>query len=374
MQVFDKTPVGRMLHAARGKGPIRLLDRTKTAYLRRFVFMAKARKEFDSFLNSAGSAWGAHQDLNNKLRNKTDKERFEWLKTREASRYLEDIGRYTRDTMGDWISVMRSGAGSVEQYGSALVMFYPFVRMSVKWAMWSLPVKHPYRAMILGMAAQANAAELRDLFEGERSKILSSYSQAVMHPSETEKSLLNMNRSTPMSGFTEALGSPTDITGFFNVIMPALVIPTEAFVLGRSAFTGKPLIPKGALFDEQGLQRNEPGVSLDPGVQLTWSEKMDYFWDQVKQMPPPMRIARALTKGTDWRNEFGEELKSTGGPIADALSPGGRRERSGREKSPSRAGEAEAPRPVAPVESGSQVTADDNVQVGCSDRRGAGSN
>src|SRR5262245_20085790 len=69
---------------------------------------------------------------------------------------------YLDDVMGNW-----QAFGRFEKAFAPALVFYPFLRMSLRWTFNAYPKNHPIKAQLLYMLAQQNANDLEKLFQGK---------------------------------------------------------------------------------------------------------------------------------------------------------------------------------------------------------------
>lgn len=165
--VANKTTAGRLFfHDIPTAELLGRLDRLKGGYYRRAV----AAGHIDRMLNSrmhkfAGGMrdlWRAENRITDKLKDKPLKEQLEWFV--DNPKEMKRIQTYLDDVMGNWNALTR-----YERTASSLVIFYPFLRMSLRWLLWSFPKQHPIKASIGYYLGQQTAVELEQLLGGDPS-------------------------------------------------------------------------------------------------------------------------------------------------------------------------------------------------------------
>lgn len=84
------------------------------------------------------------------------------LATRDAAA-IERHGQFVNDWMGDFTNYTSLERAGFKRY----VMFYGFLRFSLRLTMYTLPVKHPLTAAVAVKLGQLEADEIRDLLGGD---------------------------------------------------------------------------------------------------------------------------------------------------------------------------------------------------------------
>lgn len=132
--------------------------RRQNAY-RQALFAAEADKRFRNFHGSLTSLFDRQADLSKKFRGKSRAELYDWLNdTAEGRVQREKLADYVDNIQGDWTSFT-----SHERSLAPLVLFYPFLRYSLRWTLWTFPKTHPATATIAYMLGQANSNQLESL-------------------------------------------------------------------------------------------------------------------------------------------------------------------------------------------------------------------
>jgi hypothetical protein len=111
---------------------------------------------------------------------------------------------YLDDVMGNWSALTKN-----ERVAAQAMIFYPFMRMSLRWTFYAFPKRHPIRAAILYGMGQQNAEQLHKLLHGDPSY----FTQWAMVPVDLggEKKLIDLSRIAPGSNaLVEALGGSTE--------------------------------------------------------------------------------------------------------------------------------------------------------------------
>lgn len=119
--------------------------------IRTGVYSAKLISEANSRFSRLHKT---HKELWDSLQGKTHAQQLEILSRQD--KVLQRIADDTLAVIGDFRTLTR-----FEQNIAPYVLFYPFMRMSLKFLFYGLPAKHPYKAMAAYTLAQWNAEELK---------------------------------------------------------------------------------------------------------------------------------------------------------------------------------------------------------------------
>jgi hypothetical protein len=135
--------------------------------------------------------------------------------------------------MGNWRALTRH-----EAKFAPLVVFYPFVRYSLRWMFWSFPKEHPVKATILSFLAQQNANELEKLIGGSPSNWLD-YAVPVYTGSHgTDAVMPGGTRIAPgTNALVTAIGKG-QVEGLASGLNPAVGIGVTA-ITGVDPYTGE---------------------------------------------------------------------------------------------------------------------------------------
>lgn len=237
--VANKTAVGRGLKNLSTAELLGLLDRKKGGIYRRAVAAGKIDRDLNSklshFAGGMRQLWRHEDAITTQLKGKPLSEQMAWFT--EHPKEMQRIQGYLDDTMGNWNALTRH-----ERTAASVVMFYPFLRMSLRWLLHSFPKQHPIKASILYYLGQQNANELHKLLHGDPSFF--NWAMVPIHAGEggKETSLVDLSRMAPGANtLTQGLGAGSSGTlGSIGeqAVQPALAATVTA-ITGVSPLSGR---------------------------------------------------------------------------------------------------------------------------------------
>lgn len=203
---LESTPYGRFLRGI--PTAIQRVDQWKGGRIRALTALAKIDKDLNSrtnhFIRGIG---GMHREMGTALeamKGKSLKEQAEWVANHP--KWAHHYQSYLDDVMGNWSALTRN-----ERVAAQAMIFYPFVRMSLRWTFYAFPKRHPIRAAILYGLAQQNAQEVKKLLGGDPS-YFGQWASVPINPEEGRKGgFFDLSRIAPGSNaLVEALGGSTE--------------------------------------------------------------------------------------------------------------------------------------------------------------------
>ncbi|MGH2964389.1 MAG: hypothetical protein ACRDMH_03275 [Solirubrobacterales bacterium] len=251
-----KGRVGRFLHTlgqnlAHG-GPLIGLNRRYEARLRTFAAMMEADRmeglsfkgnpristRVKSFIESVGrtaETVAEHQQTaTERMKGLKPHERLEVY--REDSALMRDLETKLNDTLGEW-----GGLTDFERKLGSVVIFYPFVRYSLRWLLYAFPKNNPLKAAVLYNLAQSNDVELQKILHGTPD-FLQTFGTVVTHTGEGGKAVagISVARAAPGgNAVIEAIGSgKLDISTLVRPFQPLIGVGLTA-AEGKTTF-GEP--------------------------------------------------------------------------------------------------------------------------------------
>lgn len=250
---LEQTPYGRFLRGI--PTSIQRLDAWKGGRIRALTALAK----IDSDLNGRTNAFirgigGMHREMGKALEEMKGKDlrhQAEWVA--EHPKWSRRYQGYLDDVMGNWSALTKN-----ERVAAQAMIFYPFLRMSLRWTFYAFPKRHPIKAAMLYGLGQQNAQEVKRLLGGDPSY----FGQWAMVPIDLggEKKLIDLSRIAPGSNaLVEALGGSTE--GPKGIAAAKIAQPALA-ALGTAIYGVSPLSGK----QEPGSGWNALGqlLSLSP--------------------------------------------------------------------------------------------------------------
>jgi hypothetical protein len=237
--VANKTAVGRGLKNLSTAELLGLLDRKKGGLYRRAIAAGKIDRDLNSklttFTRGMQNLWRREGSITDELKGRPLHQQLEWFVDHPDQ--MRKIQGYLDDVMGNWNALTRH-----ERTAASVVMFYPFLRMSLRWLLHSFPKQHPIKASILYYLGQQNANELHKLLHGDPSFF--NWAMVPIHAGEggKETSLVDLSRMAPganalVQGLGGTTGGPAGAVGL-QVIQPWMSAAVTA-TTGVGPLTGR---------------------------------------------------------------------------------------------------------------------------------------
>jgi muconolactone delta-isomerase len=262
-------PLKRLLQAVRLDW-LKAIDRAKGGEIRVAVAVTKAHKDAMGFGKQVERVVKGERAMSEKLAKMTPGQRLEWsVRSTPAKRKLEG---YLDDMLGNWRALSRK-----ERVASPLLIFYPFLRMSLQWPFYGLPKRHPVRAAVMYDLAASHNNQIRELLGGPPSWF-SEYATAIVYGNTDDPKDTSMTRATRIvpgaNAIFEAVGSGINVAaqrtlnpvvGYFN-----------ALVNGIDPLSGEKVDPDYLSSEERFIARAGLTLSL------------------LFNTPPPLRAADQL--------------------------------------------------------------------------------
>ncbi len=264
---FHSTPLGKVINS------IHDFDQWKGGRIRTLVTIAKADKELNGHLNGFVRGLGKlDQEMGRQMkamRGKPLRDQLSFIA--DHPKLADRYQTYLDDVMGNWTALTKN-----ERVASQLMIFYPFLRMSLRWTFYAFPKHHPIRTATLAYLSQQNATEIKRLMGGDPS-YFTGWLKVPIHLGGKDVSYVPLAR-----------------------IVPGANAPLEALGGGIEG-------PKGTV----ALRTAQPGVgaaaTLATGVNpLTGKQEKGSFWNAVEQL-------------------FPTSLSAPGRALNEAVLPGGRK-------------------------------------------------
>lgn len=235
-RALEQTSTGRVVKAiATGRGASNI-DRTKGLVIRRGVAAGHLTREYDKFTAGLGNLMGEADRLKGASRQQV-MEHF--AKDPHARARLES---YVDDVMGNWQALTHA-----ERKIAGMVIFYPFLRMSLQWVFHTYPKQHPFKASIMHFLAQENADKLAQLTGGGPSFFPQWASAPLYDDKGKASSVIPLQRVAPGSNTViEAVGNPSTspITNAARALNPFIGAGLAAYS-GQDPLSGRSLVEHG---------------------------------------------------------------------------------------------------------------------------------
>jgi colicin import membrane protein len=201
---------------------------------RTLLAAAEADKRFRSWHASLTGLFDKQARLSRDFRGKSRAELWDWLtKDPKGKKELQKITDYVDNIQGNWSAFTR-----YERSLAPLAIFYPFLRYSLRWTLWTFPKTHPITATLAYTLGQANANQLEKLTGGPLQNP-AAYAFPVTTNERGEKAVFpGGSRISPgQSSLTQALatGNPAQILSSANPFIGAGLTA----VTGVEPFTGE---------------------------------------------------------------------------------------------------------------------------------------
>lgn len=232
---LEATPYGRFIRSI--PTAISHVDQWKGGKIRALTALAKIDRDLNGHVNKfVHGIGGLDRDMRlalEQMKGKPLHEQANWVA--EHPKWAAHYQSYLDDVMGNWSALTKN-----ERVAAQAMIFYPFVRMSLRWTFYSFPKRHPVKAAMLYWLGQQNAQEVHKLLHGDPSY----FTQWAMVPLDLggEKKLIDLSRIAPGSNaLVESLGGsgegPKGIAAA-KVAQPVLAALGTA-IYGVSPLSGK---------------------------------------------------------------------------------------------------------------------------------------
>jgi hypothetical protein len=192
--VANKTALGRGLKNLSTAEILGMLDRRKGGIYRRAVLAGKIDRDLNAamhkFVGGVKGMWREQDAATQHLKSLPLEKQLEWFV--DNPKFMKRQQTYLDDVMGNWNALTRH-----ERTLASAVIFYPFVRMSLRWLLWSFPKQHPIKASILYYLGQQNSNEVQKLLHGDPSFF--NYAMTPLHSGEggAPEGFIDLQRMAP---------------------------------------------------------------------------------------------------------------------------------------------------------------------------------
>ncbi len=236
--VFNRTPGGRLIRSI--PQSIRNIDQWKGGRIRVLTAVAKIDRDMNGklngFLHGIGNLYREQMRISKQLKGQPLSKQLDYWA--DHPKAVERYGTYLDDMLGNWTALTQN-----ERVASQLVIFYPFLRMSLRWTFKAFPEHHPLRAAAGYWLGQQNANELKKLLHGDPS-FFTQWGNVPLHLGPGETQQLDLSRIAPGSNaVVEALGGSNAPEGPWGAKALRIAQPgLSALVaggLGVNPLTGK---------------------------------------------------------------------------------------------------------------------------------------
>lgn len=277
-RLSERNRLGRALLKGATGDALGTFDRWKGGKYRKIVAAAKADREVNKFTTSLSELYKGQRSISEALKGKPLKQQMEYFAKNPAE--AARLERYLDDVMGNWRAMTR-----LEAKFAPAVIFYPFVRYSLRWMFWSFPKQHPVKATILYFLAQQNAEELEKLIGGKPQNWIDYAVPVYTGASGSNAVLPGGTRIAPgTNALITAIGSGK-VEAIASGLNPAIGIGGAA-IYGVDSFTGEKVAETPA---EHGLLALNALLSLPAPVR--------YF--HLNEVGDEQSVASKVFEGAD---------------------------------------------------------------------------
>jgi len=189
-------------------------DRFKGGFLRDWYTLSEMDRQFNSrarnWARGMGESWTAIDDISHKMKGLTPEEQTLFLASPEGRAATEAFMQSIDRALGNWTAM-----SPAERVASHVLIFYPFLRFSLDWALRTYPADHPVRYTIATSMGQWNAEQLED-FLTKQPSFFTDWLQAPIYGSDEDHptGFMSFSRVAPGSNaLIESLGSNRGLWG-----------------------------------------------------------------------------------------------------------------------------------------------------------------
>lgn len=250
---MTRGPIGRAMISTAKLEPLGLFDVKRQNAYRTVLLAAEADKQFRGFTSGVRNYFRKSAKLSERFRGKSREELWKWLSTtKEGKAELRKLADYVDNIQGNWTAFTR-----YERAFAPLVIFYPFLRYSLRWTLWTFPKTHPLTATLAFMLGQANSNELEKVL-GEKPASPLWLSYPVVKDAQGKPSVLpGGSRISPGQSALQQAAASQEAPQLLSAINPILGAGLTALG-GPGPFGQKPSGPAGWAAVDQLLSLPAP--------------------------------------------------------------------------------------------------------------------
>lgn len=303
--VMNRTPLGRLIRSIpRG---LHDLDQWKGGRLRVLTAASKIDHDFNmrggQFLRGVRGLYDEIGKASAALKGKPLEEQLAFVSShpefeRRYQGYLDDV-------MGNWSALTHN-----ERLASQLAIFYPFLRMSLRWTFYAFPKHHPIKAAALYYLGQQNANALKS-FLGQNPSYFTEWANVPLKIGPHETIEIPLSRIAPGGNtLVEAAGEAKGIKGVgLRLLQPAIAAAIQEET-GVNPMTGKQEensaaaalasilhLPSGVrVADEATTPEGQQRVKNAPPIfgSTERQESLDKLFDKLGEVGTTKRAVRTL--------------------------------------------------------------------------------
>lgn len=262
-------------------------DRAKGGFLRDWYTVSEMDRQFNSrarnWARGIGETWTAIDDISHKMKGLTPEEQLTFLRSPAGEAATEAFQTSVDRAMGNWTAM-----SPAERTASHVLIFYPFLRFSLDWALRTYPADHPVRYTIATQMGQWNAEQL-ETFLTKKPGFFTDWLQSPVygggegHPT----GFVSFSRVAPGSNaLVEALGSGRGLWGsLLGMSRPTI----------STLFRG---VTKYNQFGEYDPKQSIPEAFANAGIGLTFPGRaLKQYFDPSQGPGKPGRKEYAIRSG-----------------------------------------------------------------------------
>lgn len=283
-RAFKETVGGKYIYGTGGRAQVRNLnpldamfraDNAQNNFFRKAVLYNRLKRDAYQRMGESLSGIGRTQNRIASALGKGPREQMNLLL--KDKRTLEEHAQHVNDFLGDYTTYTARERAFLKKN----VMFYGFLRYSLRFAFYTMPIKHPIMVGLMGNLARLKVEETRDLLGGNELPF------ALGRVYKDGGNLtLDLARANPVTNaLVTSLGAPSTDEKFFSMtgLLPPLYGAIISQVSQRDPFTGKPWIVQG---------ETQPRNLLD----VPFSDRGEILAKQGLSIFFPYRVADQLSR------------------------------------------------------------------------------
>lgn len=157
-QAYKKSKVGRMAHEVNPMDLMFRADEAQNNFFRKVLFYSQAKK---AAYRDLGANWRTLDGLHKKLLSAlaVPPEKLGGVIVKHGPEF-EKAAKTVSDFLGNYLTY----AARERQLLSRNIMFYGYLRFSLRFAFWTMPVEHPVMTAMLSNIGRMGADEIKELF------------------------------------------------------------------------------------------------------------------------------------------------------------------------------------------------------------------
>jgi hypothetical protein len=235
-RAYKKSRVGRL---GTRVNPLNLMfraDEAQNNFFRRTLFYDAARK---NAYRRMGASWKANDRLMSRLMDRVFAKPPGELGPLIArhSEDFERVAKHTNDFLGDYLRYSPAERFLL----SRNVMFYGYLRFSLRFTFYTMPVKHPIMTALMSNLGRLGAQEIKDLFGVPSNYQLPNSMLSQVYFGDRSDAQAGRLRSLPLGRFNPFLNTVTQLDGMQQAV--GLVSPIYQALVDQafeeSTFTGR---------------------------------------------------------------------------------------------------------------------------------------